>query len=762
MGFGNLNDGRAQMVKCAAGKDIRVTPMRIRRAQHMFGLMLLVLCLGRGYAELRVSRVNPRYFVQISDTTRAVFLAGSHTWLNNRDGGEAPDIAHVPVFNWQGFLNFLSDQHHNFVKYWCWEADWNNALSSVTDFRYGPYSPYIRNGATNAEDGAPKFNLNSFNQSYFDRVKARIDTLGGRGVYADVMLFNGWAVENKASGQNPFRGHPYNSSNNVQGVGFTDANGANTQRLPGQGGSSTILAYQVAYVKKMIDELNFRDNIMWEICNEPNSNAQGWQYAIIDTIRNYERTKPKQHPILMSIEWPGGDPAEELDPTKHNTAASTSADYSSQVDDDTVKVIISDTDHICGECNDGTWAYKSFCNGVGSLLYMDPWDGRDYPHMASNYDSAGFSWVSARKALGQIQQLANYLNVIDMRPTPALASTGYCLSGNSKWIVYRPGSGSFTVNLSSTTDSLNVRWLNINDGSVQTGTKIVGGQTGRLFTPPSGNHDILYLFADIQPPSVPAAPLLALPPNGTVGVVTAPTLTWSGSAGATVYRLQVATDPGFGSTVLDDSTITGTLRQVPGLTTSTLYYWHVSAANTAGSGPWSQDWQFTTTNLTTVQIPLIDRWNLISVPLTVNDPRTSVLFPTAISRAFRFVSGVGYLPGDTLLNGNGYWLKFDTAQNVGVTGLVRPLDTVAVQSGWNIIGSISMPVDTSMVLSIPPGIRVSSFFEYLSGYTPAASISPGKGYWVKTSAAGHLILPAVVSYVRAGRNQAGIPSIQQK
>ena len=344
------------------------------------------------------------------------------------------------------------------------------------------------------------------------------------------------------------------------------------------------------------------------------------------------------------------------------------------------------------------------------------------------------------------------------------SSTTYCTtayaSDSSCIITYMPTRHQIRIKLSYIRgDSVACRWVNPANGTV-----IDLGKKARIrstFNPPSSG-DWLFVADGVSAALIPSPPVLNSPANGATDVVINPTLAWNASVGATTYRLQVAMDPGFGSTVLDDSAITSTSRLVTGLTTSTLYYWHVSAKNTAGSSPWSQGWHFTTTNLSTVQIPLTDRWNIVSVPLTVNDPRTSVLFPTAISRAFGFVPGVGYLQRDTLLNGKGYWLKFDTAQNAGVTGLVRVLDTVAVQPGWNIVGSISFPVDTSMILSIPPGIRVSSFFEYLSGYTAAAFMNPGKGYWVKTRAAGQFILPAVVPYGRAGRNQGGIPSFQQK
>ncbi len=475
--------------------------MKKPSVRHLSCLGVIVACCVSSHAQLRVSGVNPRYLVQGSDTTRAVFLAGTQTWLTLRDGGEAPTIPQVPPFNWQGYLDFLTQQGHNHTKFRTWENDWNNALSNLSDFRYGPCNIYRRTGPGIAEDGFPKFNLDSLDQGYFDRVRMRTDTLAGRGIYVEIQLFDGWAVSTKGlSGtRNPFQGHPYNMNNNVQGTGFPDSAGDNTHVLPGQGGSNVILACQVAYVKKMIDELNDRDNVLWEICNEPNANAQDWEYAIVDTIKNYEMRKPKQHPIVMSVEFPdqGGTNEETLDPTRHNDGSANSKDYSRQVNNDTAKVILTDTDHICGECMDGAWVYKSFCNGVGGIAFMDPWDGRHYPHLTQNYDSSAPNWVSARKAMGQIQRIANGLNVIDMRPSPGMASTGYCLSGNRKWVVYQPASGGFTVDLSGGQDTINVRWLNTGSGDIIQGSPMIGGSV-RSFTPPFAGDAVVYLYAKRQ------------------------------------------------------------------------------------------------------------------------------------------------------------------------------------------------------------------------------------------------------------------------
>lgn len=134
-------------------------------------------------------------------------------------------------------------------------------------------------------------------------------------------------------------------------------------------------------------------------------------------------------------------------------------------------------------------------------------------------------------------------------------------------------------------------------------------------------------------------------------------------------------------------------------------------------------------------------WNLVSLSLTGIDPAVANVFPNAVSRAFAFVSGTGYVERDTLVIGAGYWLKFSAAEIDTFVGCPIACDTIPVVAGWNLIGMISSPVATSSITSIPSGIITSSFFGYGSGgYTAATTLLPFKAYWVKVSQAGSLIL----------------------
>ena len=132
-------------------------------------------------------------------------------------------------------------------------------------------------------------------------------------------------------------------------------------------------------------------------------------------------------------------------------------------------------------------------------------------------------------------------------------------------------------------------------------------------------------------------------------------------------------------------------------------------------------------------------WNIVSLPVETGQVLKDSLFPSAVSPAYRYAPG-GYVVEETLRTGRGYWLKFLSSEEFDFLGVPRTVDSILVEEGWNMIGSLSAPVDVSSVTTVPPGILASGFFEFGNGYSTAALLAPGRGYWVKVNAAGTIIL----------------------
>lgn len=98
----------------------------------------------------------------------------------------------------------------------------------------------------------------------------------------------------------------------------------------------------------------------------------------------------------------------------------------------------------------------------------------------------------------------------------------------------------------------------------------------------------------VLPPPVPG---LVSPSNGAVLLVTNPTLSWTNSAGASHYELQIATSSSFvSSSIVFNQGVSGTSRTVT-LNADNTYHWRVRAVNSGGSSNWSASRNFS------IQIP---------------------------------------------------------------------------------------------------------------------------------------------------------------
>jgi hypothetical protein len=366
-------------------------------------------------------------------------------------------------------------------------------------FKPGP--PYKRTGPGNASDGKLKFNMDSLDQTYFDWIAARVDTFAARGIYVSIQLFDGWSVSSRGLPGNPWLDHPMNNTNNVNGINGGSSDGTATQSLS----LPAVWPIQLRYIKKLLDRLNSYDNVMWEVSNESSySGSEVWEARIIDTIRAYESRKPKQHPIGFTADW--------YAPLLNGTVFASKADWispgagnngeiwkTSPPDSGGRKVVVNDTDHLWGNGGDATWVWMSFCRGT-NVLYMDGYDGKAYGtgHPWSQADSASATVVKLRKNLGYILRYARRMNLIAMKPHGDLTSTGFCLanpaSHDAEYIVYFPSASGQTVNLSATSDTLVVEWMNTGDGSTTDGGVVTAGTT-RTFTPPFNSDAALYLHA---------------------------------------------------------------------------------------------------------------------------------------------------------------------------------------------------------------------------------------------------------------------------
>ncbi len=426
---------------------------------------------------------NPRYFADTSG--KAILLAGSHTWATLQEAGpvDPPD-----PFDWQGWLEFMVDHDHNFMRLWTWEnAKWGSWWDG--DYYFTPIA-WARTGPGLARDGKPRFDLTRFDEDWFGRLRSRVIDLRERGIYTAVMLFQGWSGGDKPytpQGPNPWHGHPFHRDNNINGIDASSPDGeghewVHTLRDP------AVVRLQEAYVRRVIDTVGDLDNVLYEIGNEHEGTAANhtWQYHMIDVVHEYEATRPMQHPVLITSAWPVPDndvlfasDAEAVSPMHWNGRGfdhwpwDPPARYLG-------KVVIADTDHLWGIGGHADWVWRTFTRGH-NILYMDPYA---YLHLVPGYPDGD---EGPRKAMGRCAAVSRSIDLSEMVPRTDLTSTGFALVAEGReYLVYHPYGDPVFVDLVGMEGPVVVEWLHPIEDRSERGAELAGNGVVPLFPPDHG------------------------------------------------------------------------------------------------------------------------------------------------------------------------------------------------------------------------------------------------------------------------------------
>ena len=234
-----------------------------------------------------------------------------------------------------------------------------------------------------------------------------------------------------------------------------------------------------------MDTVNGFDNVLYEVANEANPHSTEWQYYVIRYVKQYESSKPRQHPVGMTFQYKGGNnrtlfdsPADWVSPASERDRGDYLENPPSRL---TGKIVLLDSDHLGGYTGDSIWVWKSFCRGL-NVLFMD--DMEPSP-----------TWQdSARDAIGQVRRWSERVHLAAMVPSEDLCSTKYCLADRGReYLVFQKGdTGRSTVNLKDAPGEFAVEWFNVTTGATVAARSVRGGGARRFATPFPGPA-VLYL-----------------------------------------------------------------------------------------------------------------------------------------------------------------------------------------------------------------------------------------------------------------------------
>jgi hypothetical protein len=203
-------------------------------------------------------------------------------------------------FDFHKYLDDLVDKRMTCTRTFCLFreiASEKNPASTCKPKAQDYIAPWPRTGSKKALDGQPQFDLSKWNDEFFERLHRFLDLALQRGIIVELtLLSNSYAPEVWAL--NPLR-----VENNIQGVGQIEWPEYTSLK------NGDVLAYQLAHVRKIVQETASYENVYYEICNEPGGGVAGhvtpaevdaWQMEIAKTIREEMTRAGSQHLIFGS------------------------------------------------------------------------------------------------------------------------------------------------------------------------------------------------------------------------------------------------------------------------------------------------------------------------------------------------------------------------------------------------------------------------------------------------------------------------------
>lgn len=446
---------------------------------------------------LRVHPQNPLYFADGSG--KAIYLAGHQIFVDLQDNSfnKALIRDNRRILDWNEYLDFVTAHDFDYIRNWVIWSTGSGSMAPLNKAIARPL-PYKRvQGQGKAKDSGDKFDMDQFDETFFRRMRSRCEDLQKRGVYVSIMLFEVYGfLEGEACGnprQTLWDGNVFNRSNNVNGID-TDYNndGKGIEFFYTQ--DKRVLALQKRYVRKVIETVGDLDNVLYEIANE--LYAPQWQYDMIDFVKKCERSRPKQHLVLMS---PGGRTQtggwKQMEPelvTKGPSdcfavAGSWNANAYAKKNppaNNTGKPGIVDMDHVSAGSSDVGYVWSALTRGYHFNLYDKPFE---------KPDAEGPAWQRIRRNVSQAAAYAKRMDLKNAHPRADLATTGFCLACPSEqYIIYQPGSEPFEVSgLVAQADYL-YEWFDTDRYHVVEKSRFTSSAASKSFTP-SKKEMVLFL-----------------------------------------------------------------------------------------------------------------------------------------------------------------------------------------------------------------------------------------------------------------------------
>lgn len=251
--------------------------------------------------------------------------------------------------------------------------------------------------------------------------------------------------------------------------------------------------------------------------------------------------------------------------------------------------------------------------GAPLVGYIARWNGASWAKLGSGLDYycnalaiVGDTLYAAGSFAQAGAMQASFFSTWKIQMTPPAAPTlaspanGASVTDTSVMLTWSGVTGAGTYELQVDTSVSFAAPLISEPALTSTNYQAIGLSKGKTYrwrvrganTEGAGSFSTVFSFT--TPPAAPSVPALAVPTDAVTGQPLNVVLRWFRVASATSYRVQVSVSAGFSTTVIDDSTLTDTMKTMSGLSTNSTYFWRVMAKNAGGTSAYSPARSFTT------------------------------------------------------------------------------------------------------------------------------------------------------------------------
>jgi hypothetical protein len=338
-------------------------------------------------------------------------------------------------------------------------------------------TPYVRTGPGEAVDRRPRFDLDQFNQAYFDYWREVISYANTKGVVVQLTIFDSWHnkrhVVHVSGGLQREWGMKhdfYNGANNINGIDASNVSDWHSPEHP-------VFEYQKALIRQVVDSIGDLPNIIYEVSNE-NYTSERWELALADYLSEYEESRGLPAHLVMPRDLPNHDSAggKTNDPQRVHQELVHNFSFN--------RPLIADNDgggHVdpIGRRHKA-WAALTagaHINYFHFMLYK--------VEVLNSQDVAdGMKYIGlTRKFLEDFD-----INLRGKIPSDNLVSSGWCFARpGESYIIYLRNGGITTVE--GMPEAYLAYWFNPRDGSS------FRAEGGPAFTSPDGNDWVLYITA---------------------------------------------------------------------------------------------------------------------------------------------------------------------------------------------------------------------------------------------------------------------------